>query len=125
MPVKLHKMLFYTLVLGVYGIFFSVECLYNFEGQGSSTNYLHFVSIAREGARTGQTFQNLPVHSSASRSLRLNKRYHQEEAPPFLFLSPALPEYTMAPSTPGCYCQTALPEPAFLNRPLRGPPALG
>jgi hypothetical protein len=125
MQAKLHRLLFYTLVLGVYGIFFSVECFYNFEGQGSSSNQLHRLTVAKEGANAAAVFQTLPVRSRAAYSLRLNKRFHQEDALPVALLSPVLPEYVLAPQMPGCSCHTDLSAPAFLHRPLRGPPSLG
>jgi len=35
---RIHKILFYTLLLGVYAVFFSVESFYNYEGQSQGKN---------------------------------------------------------------------------------------
>lgn len=125
MQAKLHRLLFYTLLLGVYGTFFSVECFYNFEGQGSDSNQLRREFVAQSAAKCAPVFQTLPLQSSTAYSLRLNKRYHQEDALPVLVFSPAAPEYVLAPQLLG-YCRRAdLSDPAFLHSQLRGPPSLG
>lgn len=125
MKKRLHKLLFYALLFGVYGIFFSVECFYNFEGQGTARNIVHFVHLVNSQERHLPVAQATPFHSAAAHSIRLNKRFHQENIPPCPVLLPVAPEYVVAPLTVGRFWHTDLPDPALLHRPLRGPPALG
>ncbi len=49
MKKRIHKMFFYTLLMGVYGVFFSVESFYNFEGQPDAHGQLRYGrSISRQ-----------------------------------------------------------------------------
>lgn len=107
MKKRLHKALFYTLLLGVYGIFFSIESFYNFEGQPNGK---------------GEIRKNPPLQSSASHGFRLNKRYHQEDIPPFPILSPVTPERCITPVRIGSYGNEQLPSIAIVHYSLRGPP---
>jgi hypothetical protein len=120
---RLHKLLFYTLLLGVYGIFFSVESFYNFEGHSNARDIIRYASLANGHEKSAAVAQSTPLHFPSRHSLKLNKRFHQENIPPCPIVSPALPEYVLMPLVPGAYCRTYLPEPALLHRPLRGPPA--
>ena len=121
---RLHRIFFYTLLFGVYGIFFSVESFYNFEGQGSSRNILRCVRLASDHEKDATVARAAPLRSASTHSIRLNKHFHQEDIPPCPVLLPAPPEYVLAPVILGSFCRTDLPEPALLHRPLRGPPAL-
>jgi hypothetical protein len=123
MPKYLHKLLYYTLLLGVYGIFFSVESFYNFEGHSDARDIIRYASLTN-GLEKGTSILHTPLHSTSTHSIRLNKRFHQENIPPCPVLTPASPEYVLAPLVLGDYCCTDLPRPALLHRPLRGPPAL-
>src|SRR5580698_4797512 len=107
MKKRLHKALFYTLLLGVYGIFFSIESFYNFEGQPNGK---------------GEIRKNPPLQSSASHGFRLNKRYHQEDIPPCPIFSLAAPERSIAPLRLGFDGTGMLPTVAIIHYSLRGPP---
>jgi hypothetical protein len=122
---RLHKLLFYTLLLGVYGIFFSVESFYNFEGQSGVRDTIRYASLTSGHEKDLAVARTTPLHSTSTHSIRLNKRFHQENIPPCPVLAPALPEYVFTPLVLSTFCRTDLPEPALLHRPLRGPPALG
>lgn len=123
MKTRLHKLLYYMLLLGVYGIFFSVESFYNFEGHSNAGDMIRYATLISSHEKDVPVARTTPIHSTCRHSIRLNKRFHQEDVPPFPVLSPALPEYVLAPVVLGSYCCTHLPKLALLHRPLRGPPA--
>jgi hypothetical protein len=120
----LYKLLFYTLLFGVYGVFFSVESFYNFEGHSNARDIINYASLAGGHEKDASIARTTPLHFPSTHSLRLNKRFHQENIPPCPVLSPALPEYVLTPLVLGDYRRTDLSEPALLHRPLRGPPTL-
>lgn len=124
MKKRLHKYLYYILLFGVYGIFFSVESFYNFEGHSNASDIIRYASLTNGHENLVSSARTTPLHSSTSHSIRLNKRFHQEDIPPCPVLTPVLPEYVLTPLVLGCDCRTDLPKPALLHRPLRGPPAL-
>jgi hypothetical protein len=121
---RLHKLLFYTLLMGVYGIFFSVESFYNFEGQTNTRDTLRYASVAGVHGTDVSVARSMPLHSATSHGIRLNKRYHQENIPPCPVLAPTVREYALTPLILGIYRPADLPKPVLLHRPLRGPPAL-
>lgn len=123
MKTRLHKLLYYTLLLGVYGIFFSIESFYNFEGHSNASDIIRYASQISGHEKDTPVARTTPLHSTSAHSIRLNKRFHQEDMLPCPVISPALPEYVLAPVLLGYYCHTVLPKPALLHRPLRGPPA--
>ena len=125
MPKRLHKLLFYTLLLGVYGVFFSVESFYNFEGQTNARDILEYVNLVRVQQQRGPVAGTTPLHSASSHGIRLNKRYHQEVISTCPIVSPVRPEYSLTPLTRVCYRPADLTEPTLLYRPQRGPPSLG
>ena len=119
----LHRLLYYTLLLGVYGIFFSVESFYNFEGHSNARDIIRYASLAGGLEKDAPIARTTPLRSPSTHSIRLNKRFHQENIPPCPVFTPAIPEYVLMPLVPEVYCRTDLSEPALLHRPLRGPPA--
>src|ERR1700722_4491429 len=121
---RLHTLFFYTLLLGVYGIFFSVESFYNFEGQTNARGILEYASLVRVQQQHCPIAGAIPLHGASSHGLRLNKRYHQEVISPCPILSPSRPEYALTPLTRVCHRPIDLTEPTLLHRPQRGPPSL-
>jgi hypothetical protein len=109
---RIHTLLFYALLFGVYGVFFSVESFYNFEGQPNAKQGFGYSVV-----------KNSPLHSGATPGFRLNKRYHQEDIPPCPILAPATPERCITPVRIGSYGNEALPSVAIIHYSLRGPPA--
>lgn len=109
---SVHKGLFYIFLLGIYGIFFSVQWFHNFEGQ-PNTGRLFGHSVAK----------NTPFHSAASQRFRLNKRYEPEDIPPCPIFSLAAPERGVKPVRLGDFGKDALPSVAIRHYSLRGPPA--
>jgi hypothetical protein len=121
---KIHKALFYTLILGVYGIFFSVESFYNFEGQPNGKESLRYVVNFSSAPYSQTVVKKSPLQSSASHGFRLNKRFHQENIPPCPIFSLAAPERNIAPLRLG-FCGTrTLPTVAIVHYSLRGPPTI-
>ena len=109
---RIHKLLFYALLLGVYGVFFSVESFYNFEGQPNAKQSIGYSVV-----------KSHPVHSGATPVFRLNKRYHQEDIPPCPIITPLIPERGITPVRIGSYGKEPLPSVAIVHYSLRGPPA--
>ena len=124
MKKRLHKLLYYVLLFGVYGVFFSVESFYNFEGHSNASDIIRYASLINGHEKAFSSVRTTPLHPTTAHSIRLNKRFHQENIPPCPVLAPVLPEYVLTPPVLGCNCRTDLSEPALLHRPLRGPPAL-
>lgn len=124
MKTPLHKLLYYILLLGVYGIFFSVESFYNFEGHSNASAIIRYASLVTGHDKDVSVARTTPLHSTSRHSIRLNKRFHQEDMPPCPVVSPVVPELLLAPIVLGSYCRTDLPKPALFHRPLRGPPAV-
>ncbi len=110
---RISKFLFYALLCGVYGVFFSVESFYNFEGQpNAKQDSVHSV------------VKSSPLHSGSFPGFRLNKRYHQENIPPCPIFSPVIPERRITPVRLGTSGNDVLPSSAILAYSLRGPPAM-
>ena len=124
MKKRIHKLFFYTLLVGVYGIFFSVESFYNFEGQTNARDIMLAAHISHQ-AKDGAIARTTPLHSSSSHSLRLNKRYHQEDIPPCPVLAPLAPVVILTPLVLGSHRSAGLSDLTVLHRTLRGPPAIG
>jgi hypothetical protein len=122
MKKRIHSIFFYALLLGVYGTFFSVESFYNFEGQPDGKGLTRSQAFTRPGIHNQPAFKNTPTPSSASRGFRLNKRYHQENIPPYPIFSLAAPERRIAPLRLGFDNTGMLPAIAILHYSLRGPP---
>jgi hypothetical protein len=121
---RIHRALFYTLLLGVYGIFFSIESFYNFEGQPNGRGDLHCSANFLPVSHNQTVVKNAPLHSSTSHGFRLNKRFHQENIPPCPIFSLAAPERSIAPLRLGFYGTRTLPSVAIFHYSLRGPPTI-
>jgi hypothetical protein len=108
---RIHKILFYTLLLGVYAVFFSVESFYNYEGQSQGKNIFRYSVV-----------NTTPFHSTTSHGFRLNKRYHPEVISPCPIVSPEAPNWylTVRLGSPGDH---QLPDVAIFHFSLRGPPS--
>lgn len=120
MTKKIHKFLFYTFLLAVYGMFFSVESFYNFEGQLNATAFFKHATLSQP-AKDGHAVVGTSS-SHASPKLRLNKRFHQAEITPCpVFQVPAPLSYVI-PRVLGNHRNTPLPTVTPLHHLLRGPP---
>ncbi|HTI07330.1 MAG TPA: hypothetical protein VL832_02205 [Puia sp.] len=119
-----YRIIFYTLILSVYAIFFSVQSFYNFEGNSNSQEVFSHYSILHATHGCSVLAKARPLRSSTGHKTRLNKRYHQENILPCEVVSIVIPERYIPLQTPDFSRQTVLPSPILVNYTLRGPPAV-
>src|ERR1700754_2609689 len=100
MKKRIHKLFFYTLIIGVYSVFFSVESFYNFEGQTTVRDIMGFTAPGNKQTPVATT---APLHSSYCHTFRLNKRYHQENIPPCPVSAPQPPAIVLTPLVLGSH----------------------
>ncbi|MBS1663000.1 MAG: hypothetical protein JST68_18295 [Bacteroidetes bacterium] len=125
MKPKIHSIAFYTLLLAVYGVFFSVESFFNFEGQLNAREifkYSSFVHASQD--QPEQLFKATPLRSSSTHKVRLNKRFHQEDIAPFPVFSVEAPVVRLIPKVLFYHSIVPLPSVAEVHHPLRGPPVV-
>jgi hypothetical protein len=117
MQKRIHKLLFYTLLLSVYAGFFSVESFFNFEGQSELRTTPTHSSCFQKNPAT-------PLQSAHTRLVRLNKRYHQADISLSPVISAETPVAYVVPGVASRYRDfpvlSGLPD----QRSLRGPPNL-
>jgi hypothetical protein len=118
---KINNTLFYTLLLSVYAIFFSVQFFYNFDGQSEVKKG---VSIAKSAPSHSTSAHSTSAHSPSSHTIRLNKRFHQENMAPCTVLSVDAPRQYIIRATLEHYRDVFLPSFFPVYHPLRGPPVV-
>ena len=123
MAKRIHKYFFYALLTIVYGVFFSVESFYNFEGHSDAKKLFSYSSIVTHSAANGVVTTSAARFPSAHK-IRLNKRYQQENCPPCPVFRVETPVRYVAPRICGVYTCFALPRVTINHALLRGPPAL-
>jgi hypothetical protein len=121
---KTYRIGFYTLILSVYAVFFSVQSFYNFEGNSNSTEVFSHYSILSTAHVGGLLAKAQPLRSSTGHKTRLNKRYHQENILPCEVVSMVIPARYIPLQTPDLSRQAVLPSPILVNYTLRGPPVV-
>jgi hypothetical protein len=120
---KCHKLSFYTLILAVYGIFFSIESFYNFEGHSDAREIFRYSAFLNaRSAEAGVNASHVHYPHSHKTKLRLNKRYHGEEFPPCTVYEAPAPTVIVTPRELGVFCVRSLPSISLLRPQLRGPP---
>jgi hypothetical protein len=126
---KTYQITSYALIYSVYAIFFCVQLFFNFEGFSGSPKLFgdsSFKHVAhKEGASKDKMLmkgQSLP--SSGGHTIRLNKRFHQENMPLCDAISILLPERYIPLQTPDYYKDSNLPSVVGVTHPLRGPPVV-
>ncbi|HEY4285499.1 MAG TPA: hypothetical protein VGN00_00250 [Puia sp.] len=124
MKKRIHKILFYAVLLSVYGVFFSVESFFNFEGQVNTKDLFKYTAFAHFSGNHQSVIKTTPLQSSSRHNVRLNKRYHQEDIAPCPLISVATPVLRIIPKVLGSYSIVPLPSIAVVHRPLRGPPSV-
>jgi hypothetical protein len=120
---KLHKLAFYTLILAVYGVFFSIESFYNFEGHSEAREIIRYSSFLKATpveSCVRASHVNYP-HSQKTR-LRLNKRYHQEEFLPCTAYEAPAPVIITIRREMGVFVLRPFPAVTLVHPQLRGPP---
>jgi hypothetical protein len=121
MAKRIHKYLFYTLLTIVYGVFFSVESFYNFEGHSDAKKILSHSSFVCHSTGNGG------ISTSATRfpsthTVRLNKRYQQENFHPCPIFRVEAPVVYVMPRMLGVSSIQPLPFVTIDHSLLRGPP---
>ena len=124
MQKKIHRLAFYTLLLAVYGIFFSVESFFNFEGQINAKDIFKYSSFVHFSGNHVHVVKTRPLQSSSAHNIRLNKRFHPEDITPVTVLYIEVPVSHLIPTVIGSYVLIPLPSIAVNHRPLRGPPVV-
>jgi hypothetical protein len=119
---RIHKFLFYTLLLSVYGVFFSVESFYNFEGHSNARDIISYSSIIKHSSDSRSGVRTSPLPYPSSHNTRLNKRYHQEDFPPCAVYRVTSPVRYIIPKTLRLYPALRLPVVTIFHPQLRGPP---
>jgi hypothetical protein len=113
MQKRIHKLLFYTLLLSAYAGFFSVESFFNFEGQTE-------VRTTQSAVRTKKAPS--PLQSAHTHLVRLNKRYHQEDISLCPVIYAEAPVTFVVPSVVSLYRDYPLLSGLPIQPSLRGPP---
>jgi hypothetical protein len=121
---RTYRIVFYTLILSVYAVFFSVQSFYNFEGNSNSQEVFSHYSIFHATHSGSMLAKARPLRSSTGHKTRLNKRYHQENILPCEVVSIVIPERYIPLQTPDFSRKTVLPSPILVNYTLRGPPVV-
>jgi hypothetical protein len=124
MKKRIHKILFYAVILSVYGVFFSVESFFNFEGQINTKDLFKYTVLVHFSGNHQRVVKTTPLQSSSKHNVRLNKRYHQEDIAPCPLISVAAPVLHIIPRVLGSCTVDPLPSIAVVHRPLRGPPVV-
>lgn len=121
MAKRIHKSLFYTLLTIVYGVFFSVESFYNFEGHSDAKKILSHSSLVCHFTGNGSVSTSA-THFPSTHTIRLNKRYQQENFPPCPIFRVETPIAYVTPVMLGIYPIQPLPLVTIDRALLRGPP---
>jgi hypothetical protein len=121
MTKRIHKYFFYTLLTIVYGVFFSVEFFYNFDGHSEAKQLVPTSNTARYASGNERVVTS-PGPLSKPHSMRLNKRYHQEKFPLCPVFHVEGPVVYVTPTRLGASRVRPLPEITVPFSLLRGPP---
>jgi hypothetical protein len=120
---RVHKLAFYTLILAVYGVFFSIESFYNFEGHSEAREIIRYSALLhRTSAETA--LKAAHVNYPQKTRFRLNKRYHGEEFSPCPVYEAPAPVVIHTPRELGVFLSRPLPSVSLLHPQLRGPPCI-
>jgi hypothetical protein len=109
----------------VYTVFFSVQFFFNFDRPGP-TNVQNFYSHSSSSDHS-EEWGSLPMKAPcpcATHTIRLNKRFHQENIPPCGIFCVDAPEPYVIRRTIGLYRDSLLPSVTPIRRLLRGPPSM-
>src|SRR5882757_5237870 len=117
---KINNGLFYTLLLSVYAIFFSVQ-FYNHDGQ---SDVRREISIAKNAPSHASSVHNSSTHTPSTHTIRLNKRFHQENIQPCSIFCVEAPKQYATPAILGHYRNVFLSSCFPAHTPLRGPPVV-
>ena len=120
---SVHRLSFYTLILAVYGVFFSVESFYNFEGHSDAREIIRYSSLLHSRPADQTAKSSLRSYPAPQKShVRLNKRFHPEVFPPCAIYEVSRPVLRVMPRELGCIQAFLLPGLTIAQPLLRGPP---
>jgi hypothetical protein len=121
---RIRNISFYALLMSVYTVFFSVQLFFNFDcpGSGNVSNFLRYFCSGNHPEKTASIARKAPSQSS-SRSIRLNKRFHQEDICPCDVLCVDSPRSNFITRTLGLHRDGFLPPVNQDHTLLRGPPS--
>lgn len=122
MPGRIHRTLFYTLLLVVYGSFFFVESFHNFEGNSDAKKILTHGSLLCHPSAKRAMVRTSALPDPSSHHIRLNKRFHQTDFPPCIVYQVASPVRYITPRMLSSYTDAGLPFITIFHFRLRGPP---
>ena len=123
MGTRINRLSFYTLLLAVYGIFFSIESFYNFEGHSEAREIIRYTSYLNSlSAQAGMNSSHVGFPHSHKIRLRLNKRYHQEDIEPCTVYEVPAPFIIVRPYELGSFPLSPLPIVPLDHPKQRGPP---
>ena len=122
MQKRIYKIFFYTLLLAVYGVFFSVESFFNFEGHVDAKAFFARSTFVQSSGNHRQEVKTNPLQSPGKHKIRLNKRFHQEDIALCPVITVAAPEERIIPRVLGTYLTVPLPSVLVVHLRLRGPP---
>ena len=113
------------MLVSVYAVFFSVQFLFNFDGPDpvNSQNIFYYSASLLHPAK-GVGFAGKTAPSSHAHTVRLNKRFHQENIPPCDVLVVEAPMPFVVLNGVVHYRAPFLLSFAPVHLPLRGPPAV-
>jgi hypothetical protein len=117
------RCLFYTLLLVVYAAFFSVQFFFNFNSVVNTPALCRIYSVLQNSPGGNAAIsKTAPLKSSPLHTIRLNKRFQQEDMPPCTLASIVVPERYIPLRTPDYSKHIFTPSFVPDNNPLRGPP---
>jgi hypothetical protein len=122
---RIHNISFYALLMTVYTVFFSVQFFFNFDcpGSGNAQSFLRFFRSGNHPEKVVSFAKEAPSPSS-SRSIRLNKRFHQENISPCAILCMDSPKPYIIRRAVAIYRDGVLPPVTPAYHLLRGPPSM-
>lgn len=121
---RIYGTLFYTMLLSVYTIFFSVQCFYNFDGHSEARTIFKYGASLSHYGKQAQLIVDGSHRSTQAHKVRLNKRFHQENFTPCEVVSIEAPTPFVTRVTLGDYRDDFLPTFTPVRHPLRGPPVV-
>jgi len=125
MAKSLHRYSFYALILAVYGVFFSIQTFYNFEGHSDAKEIIsHSLSLHSASSDAGSNAVSVSLPGSQKAKIRLNKRFHQEEFSPCAVYQVGAVFLPAAPRRLGFLVSEPLSSAIVAHPQLRGPPSM-
>ncbi|MDR3717014.1 MAG: hypothetical protein P4L51_29740 [Puia sp.] len=125
---SIYKILSKALLLSVYLVFFFVQLFFNFEAFQNAQFFSKCPSLTSYFGGHQRVSSKGPLHAARKPTIRLNKRFQQENNPPIELISSEFPSrYASSVNTIpfGQYRNGLHPHLFYTSTPLRGPPFAG